>query len=296
MSLVLLDGELVAAEEARLSVFDRSVLYGESLFETLKVVDQAPCLWKPHLARLTASAAALGLPFEPGAVEKGVRLLLDAEGPAHGVLRMQLTGGTQPGGRGLVAPSSRQPHFVASVSAAAPLDPAFYSEGVGVIVAPDLARSLPRHKSGSYLAGVEGKRRAERAGAFECLLARGEELLEGAFSNLLLVTEAGLRRVPSGSALEGVTMVTVLEEAVGLGHAAEEAPVSVPDARVGGLLLTGSLVGVLPVSTLDGAPLPSTTQTARSLMDRLRQREEASVREWRESSGGTAPITRERQD
>ena len=285
MSLVLLDGELVAAEEAEISVFDRSVLYGESLFETLKVVDQAPCLWERHLARFTASAAVLGLPLEPGAVEQGVRRLLEAEGPAHGVLRMQLTGGTQPGGRGLLAPSARQGRFIASVSAAAPFDPAFYSEGVAVIVARDLARPLPRHKSGSYLASVEGKRRAERAGAFECLFARGEELLEGAFSNLLLVTEKGLRRAPFGSVLEGVTLATVVEEGADLGLAAEEASVSVADARVGGLLLTGSLIGVLPVSTLGGVPLPSTIQTARSLMDRLRLREEASVREWRESSG-----------
>jgi len=275
----------VAAEEAKVSVFDRSVLYGESLFETLKVVDQAPCLWERHLARFTSSAAALGLPLEPGVVEQGVRRLLEAEGPACGVLRMQLTGGTQPGGRGLLAPFSRQPRFIASVSSTAPLDPTFYVEGVAVIVASDLARPLPRHKSGSYLASVEGKRRAEAAGAFECLFARGEELLEGAFSNLFLVTEAGLRRVPIGSALEGVTMGTVVEEAAGLGLAAEETPVSVADARIGGLLLTGSLIGVLPVSTLDGAQLLSTTQMAQSLMDRLRLREEASVREWRESSG-----------
>ncbi len=286
MSLVLLGGELVSAEEAKVSVFDRSVLYGESLFETLRVVDQAPCLWERHLARLTSSAAALGLPLEPGAVEKGVRRLLRAEGPAHGVLRMQLTGGTQPGGRGLLAPSPRQTSFIASVSSTAPLDPGLYTEGVAVVGAPGLARPLPRHKSGSYLASIEGKRRAERAGAFECLFAHGEELLEGAFSNLLLVTETGLRRVPSGSVLEGVTMAAVLEEAVGLGLAVEQAPVSAPDARVGGLLLTGSLIGVLPVSTLDGVELPSTTQIAQNLMDRLRLREEASVREWHETSGG----------
>ena len=103
--VVLFDGRVVPTAEAVVPVADRAVLYGESLFETVKVVDGAPCLWKEHVARLAAGCGELGLPLDLGALEAGVRALLAERPVAHGVLRVQVTGGVQPGGgRGLTAP------------------------------------------------------------------------------------------------------------------------------------------------------------------------------------------------
>ncbi|MCJ7796329.1 MAG: aminotransferase class IV, partial [Thermoleophilia bacterium] len=120
--VVLLDGELVPPGEARVSAFDRGLLYGESLFETLKVVDGAPCLWQPHVERLTSACGELGLPLDVTGLEHGVRRLLQARPVAHGALRIQVTGGEQPGGgRGLTAPAAgRRPRVIVSVTAVLP--------------------------------------------------------------------------------------------------------------------------------------------------------------------------------
>lgn len=288
--VVLLDGKLVPAEEAVLSVFDRGVLYGESLFETLKVVDEAPCLWEAHRDRLAAGCAELGLPVDMEALERGVRRLLLARPVAYGSLRLQVTGGVQPGGgRGLTArPEGRWPRTVGLLYETAPYPSDLYSSGAQVVSCEGLRRSLPWLKSGSFLASVQAKTRAEQTGAFECLLTEGDprELLEGSFTNLLLWEGQALVTPPRGRVLPGVTLSTVLEVARQLDVPVREAPVMLPDLSGNGLLLTSSLLGVCHCATLDGRPLVPLRSLATRLQDGLRLREEASVARWQEAEGG----------
>ena len=102
--------------------------------------------------------------------------------------------------------------MIATVEPVAPLPDAVYRDGVDAVTAADLTRPLPWLKSGSYLADVVGKGRAEAAAAFECLLVGGEppSLLEGSFSNVLLWYGRRLVGPPRGLALAGVTLRSVL--------------------------------------------------------------------------------------
>src|SRR5660397_292014 len=108
---VLLGGRVILASEACLSVFDRGVLYGESVFETVKVRGGIPCLWEPHRDRLRAACVDLNLFAQDGVdamitdLEDGIARLLNVHPVERGALRAQVTGGDNPGGaRGLIAP------------------------------------------------------------------------------------------------------------------------------------------------------------------------------------------------
>ncbi|MHB1343701.1 MAG: aminotransferase class IV [Thermoleophilia bacterium] len=287
--LVLLDHELVPREKAVVSAFDRGVLYGESLFETLKVEHGAPCLWERHRDRLAAGCAELGIPVEVGELEDGVRRLL-ASGPVeHGVLRVQVTGGEQPGGgRGMTAPAEgRRPRIVASCIETPPPDDDHYATGVRVVSCAGLLRPSPWLKSGNYLASVRAKAVAESAAAFECVLLTGEPpcVLEGSFSNVLLWDGDVLVSPPEGERLPGVTVGVVLEEAV-----RADVPVTMRSIRLGevagegraaaGLLLTSSLLGVCWCSHLDGVPLRKAEEMAGLLRKRLIAREDETRRTW----------------
>ena len=247
-------GSLFAPGEARVSAFDRGLLYGESLFETLKVVDGAPCLWRPHVERLTSACGELGLPLDVAGLELGVRRLLQARPVALGALRIQVTGGEQPGGgRGLTAPAAgRRPRVIASVTAVSPQPAHVFERGVDVVTAADLGRPLPWLKSGSYLASVAAKMRAEKAGAFECLLVGGEpaRLLEGSFSNVLVWDgRVSSPRRPARGWLASRRRSWCRRHGPWV-CVTEERPVALDELWAGearGLLLTGSLSGCLPV-------------------------------------------------
>jgi branched-subunit amino acid aminotransferase/4-amino-4-deoxychorismate lyase len=64
--IVFLNGQFVREEEAVVSVFDRGFLYGDGLFETVRVVNRVPFRWQPHLERLQRGAQALKIPFPFG--------------------------------------------------------------------------------------------------------------------------------------------------------------------------------------------------------------------------------------
>jgi branched-chain amino acid aminotransferase len=284
---VLLDGELVPPGEALVSAFDRGLLYGESLFETLKVVDGAPCLWQPHVERLTSACGELSLPLDVTGLEQGVRRLLQARPVAHGALRIQVTGGEQPGGgRGLTAPAAgRRPRVIVSVTAVLPQPARVFECGVDVVTASDLGRPLPWLKSGSYLASVAAKMRAENGGAFECLLVGGEpaRLLEGSFTNVLMWDGARLVSAPGRSRLVGVTETVVVQAARTMGMLTEERPVALDELWAGearGLLFTSSLLGVCGCATVNGRPVAQTAMIADTLRRALHEQESASRAEW----------------
>jgi len=259
--LVHLDGRLVEEADARIPVFDRGLLYGDGVFESMRAVHGRIFRLEAHLDRLERSASLAefeGLPDR--LVFAGqLRETLAANGLRDARLRLTLTRGA--GRPGDYVHASGPPTRIITAAPFTGLDPRLYEEGVGLAVvgrqAVPAAVLDPAIKTTSRLSAVLARREAARAGAFEAaLLDAAGHLTEGTTSNIFLV-ESGRLLTPAsdGAALPGVTRAVVLEAAHAAGLPVEERPLPVALLfSADEIFLTNTSWEVLPVTRVDGRP------------------------------------------
>ena len=209
---VWLDGAVLDADAARVSVFDHGLTVGDGVFETAKVLGGVPFALTRHLDRLAASARGLGLPA-PGddVLRAAVAEALEANAEHHGSplrLRITLTGGTSPLGsdRGQAGPTL--------VVAVAPMTP--WAPTAKVIVVPwtrNERAATAGLKTTSYAENVVALAHAKAEGGSEALLLNtAGQLCEGTGSNVFVVLDGELVTPPlSAGCLAGVTRALVLE-------------------------------------------------------------------------------------
>jgi len=266
--LAWVDGEVLPMSEARVPVTDRSFLYADSIYDTVRTYARRPFLLGDHLDRLRRSGQALGLPvpWADSEISGIVEALMAAwAGPGEASLRIIVTRGD--GGHGLALPEPTVPRLVVMARPMIPLAARLYREGARLGRSPDeLARgsSIPAYvKSGSYLANVLALQAVRRHGAFEGLL-RGADgsWAEATTSNLFVVSEGKLHTPGTAdNILPGVTRALVLALAAGAGIPAQERPLYDVDLETADeIFLTSSIKEILPISHLDevvvGAPTP----------------------------------------
>src|SRR4051812_44115505 len=116
--LVFLNGQLVPEERAVVSVFDRSFLYGDGLFETMRVVRGKPFRWEQHLERLQSGADYLkiNLPFTPAVLGQFADELIAKNGMPDSLLRLTLSRGV--GTRGYSPKGAENPILAMSLHSA----------------------------------------------------------------------------------------------------------------------------------------------------------------------------------
>lgn len=276
-AVVNVDGTLLPPAAARVSVFDRGFLYGDSVYEVVRTYAGRPFELHAHLARLGHSAARIGLelPWDLRRVEVEVARTLDAArgGDAFDPLaapwnrgersiRIVMTRGS--GDLGLDPALASQPTAIVMVHplAGPPLEA--YRVGVAACLVgePRAATTAadPSAKTGLHLPHVLAVREARVHGAYEAILADGAgNVTEGASSNLFAVRAGRVVTPPlAAGILEGVTRGVVLRLARELGLAPEEAPL--PAAALGGvdeLFITSTAREILPVTTLGARPVGS---------------------------------------
>jgi branched-chain amino acid aminotransferase len=210
---VWVDGAVVEADQARVSVFDHGLTVGDGVFETAKVVDGVPFALTRHLDRLASSARGLGLtPPDDGALRDAVAAALaaNADAVAAGPLRLRitLTGGTSPLG------SDRGDAGRTLVVALAPLTA--WAPTAKVVVVPwtrNERAATAGLKTTSYADNVVALAHAKAHGGSEAVLANTAGMLcEGTGSNVFLVLAGDLVTPPlSSGCLAGVTRALVLE-------------------------------------------------------------------------------------
>jgi branched-chain amino acid aminotransferase len=206
---VWLDGALVAADEARVSVFDHGLTVGDGAFETCKVVRGEPFAAWRHLARLRRSADGLRLdvPVDDDVLRRAMAAVI-ASDPAIGRVRITVTGGPAPPGSGR---GSGRPTVIV---AGAVLDPWPDTAVVATVPWPRNERGATAGlKTTSYAENVVALERAHERGADEAVFAntRGH-LCEGTGTNVFVVLEGRLVTPPLGAGcLPGVTRELLLE-------------------------------------------------------------------------------------
>lgn len=240
--LVWLNGAYVPASEARVSVFDRGLAYGDGAFTTLRVGGGEPLLLQRHLARLARDLGALYIPPPDAAtLEAACRGLARRLDLSEAVLKITVTRGA--GGRGPAPPAEPEPTaFVAASPLPAPRPP------LRAATVPDERGALARHKSLNYLASVLALREARERGCDEALFVRGGALVEATVSNLVDLVEDSPRTPAGDGILPGIARGVLLESG-----AVEEG--DLPADTPGPLYCVNAVRGVEPVAELDGRTL-----------------------------------------
>lgn len=261
---VAIDGEVVDSGEARVSVFDRSFLYGDSVFEVYRTYGGVPFAETEHLERLARSAARLMIPM-PVSLEtlsSEVRATLDAAGEGDWYVRVVVTRGTGPLS---YDPSTASNPLRVIIVAPVSVPPAeHYEQGVMVslleVSRPTDDARASGAKASNYLANLLAVHEAKQKGAQEALmLGRSGQILEGASSNIFIVKDGKLRTPePQPGILVGITRATVLAAAAEEGIEAEEGEIRPNDLYdADEAFLTSSIREVMPVVSADGRTIGS---------------------------------------
>lgn len=255
------DGSLVVAEGARVSVHDRGFRCGEGVFETLRVYAGHVFRMGAHLQRALAGADRLGIRLAgDGQGADGLGVALEATVAANRealgddlVLRLILT----PGRIDPASPFPGAPRGSATVVVTCHPLPDLEElrrGGLRAVTVP-WARPLPGVKSLSCLPSLQARRRARAEGAEEALLTSGDgEVLEGAGSNVFVVRRGVLATPPpEAGILPGVTREVVLSLAAGVGLETAECRLTV-EGLLGAdeVMVTASVREIVPVVSVDG--------------------------------------------
>jgi branched-chain amino acid aminotransferase len=293
---VHIEGRVRSPEDAKISVFDRGFLYGDSVYETIGTVAGKLFAVDEHLERLERSARRLGLRVPPrDAIRAAIHETLEAAGNAESRVRVMVTRGA--GKLDLDPASADDPQLVVIVQPLAGPSAQMYEDGVAVEIV-SVTRNHPGAvdpavKSGNYLNNVLALGEARRrSGAHEAILcAANGSVAEGASSNVFAVI-AGVVRTPGLQVgiLDGITRDKVLTLCRARGIPFEEVSFMSPDElrAADEAFLTSAARGVLPVTTVDGRPLGDgrpgpVTKRLRALYDDLVNAEVQDGRPGRES-------------
>lgn len=242
------NGRAVPAAEVRISPEDAGFLTGDGLFETLRVDDGQALDVEAHLDRLLASLGRveIEIPEDRDALAEAVAAVAHAAPRPVARLRITVT-------RGVVGGIEVEPTRLIAAAPYRPPGEEQYRNGVVALLLADF-----RIDSRGPLAGLkslcwQGNRlallRAERGGAFEALLANEQgRVAEGARSNLIVHLPEGIFTPPVA---DGCLPGTVRRRLLELGEIEERSLEPDDLARAREILLTNSLIGVLPVGRLD---------------------------------------------
>ena len=279
-ALVWIAGAIVPVSEAKLPVTDHGLLYGDGLFEGIRVYSGRVFRLDDHLARFEAGARALAIEL-PGGVECVRKIVLEtvrAYGAAEAYIRLIVTRGD--GALGVDPTTCPEPRLICLVDQVAIYSEEKLERGISLVTAslrrppPDVLD--PRVKSLNYLNNALAKLEARQRGADEALILNAAgHVAETSVANLFVQRDGRLATPPAtDGALEGITRATILELAATLDLPVEERSVGRFDLfGCEEAFLTGSGAGIVSVRSLDGraigqgVPGPVTSKLEAALVD-----------------------------
>jgi branched-chain amino acid aminotransferase len=276
---IYIDGKFHDEKNAKISVFDHGLLYGDGVFEGMRVYAGRAFRMAEHLDRLYDSAQAIWLTPPIGkeemarVTEEGIK----RAGITEGYLRHVVTRGV--GDLGLDPRSCPRPTAIIIFDTIKIWPPERYQKGLVMMSAatpmPDRETLSPRVKSLNYLPHIMAKLEGIHAQMDEVLmLDRGGYVAEASGMNVFIVRRGVVTTPPAWTGvLRGVTRDIVLELAAEAGLSAREEPINRYDVYTADeAFLTGTAAEIAPIRSLDGrqigaGPIGPVTRT---LMDRFK--------------------------
>ena len=274
--IVCINGEFVPESEARISIFDRGFLMGDSVYEVTAVIHGQLLDFDAHAARLLRSLGELAMPSPLTSNEfKSMHLRLVEENALdEGIVYLQVTRGVAE--RDFNIPEDAAPGWVAFTQAKNLLDPPQARNGIHVAIVPDMRWGRRDIKTTQLLAACLAKAEARRAGADDAWLMENGFITEGSSNNTFIISRDGalVTRQLSREILSGITRASVLRFASEAGLRIEERHFSPAEAIVAAeAFITSASTFVWPVVGIDGhmlgngKPGPLTQRLRRIYLD-----------------------------
>lgn len=270
---VWINGKLIPSEQATVSVFDHGLLYGDGVFEGMRIYGGKVFHLQEHLVRLDESARAicLKIPMSIEAIAKATNETVAANELVDGYIRLVLTRGA--GTLGLDPNRCSDPQLIIIADKITLYPEEFYENGLKIITSSVIrnhpAALSPRIKSLNYLNNIMAKIEGLQAGCVEALMLNHKgEVAECTGDNIFLVKNGELLTPPlDAGILGGVTRDVVLKLAATAGITTHEKALTKHDVYIADeCFLTGSAAEVIPVVEVDsrkigeGTPGPVTAK------------------------------------
>lgn len=280
---------LVRMAEARVSIFDHGFLYGDGIYETMRVYDGVVFMLEEHLKRLrhSASMISLELPKTPGGLKSAIYETLEANGFRDAYLRLAVTRGEGP--IGLDPALCKRPTLVIYCDKLKPYPQSFKEHGIKLITAKtrrNCKEALdPQIKSLNFLNNILAKAESVRAGADEAVMLNIEgHVAEGTTSNIFFVQNGALC-TPAAECgiLKGITRDVAISLAERLHMKLSEGEFTQSQlSSASEAFITSSIMEIMPVGEIDGVRLDPGNVT-KTLMAEYAKEVQAYVKETKAS-------------
>ena len=259
---VYVSGKWVDEEEAKISVFDHGLLYGDGVFEGIRIYNNRVFLLNEHIDRLydSAKAIALTIPMDKAEMIEVVAQTCRANELADGYIRLVVTRGK--GSLGLNPYLCDHPEIIVIVAKIQLYPRDLYENGLKLVTVGTVRNHPeainPRIKSLNYLNNVLAKIEAINAGCMECLMLNHKgEVAEASGDNVFAIRNGTIMTPPIHTgALEGITRNKVIELALEAGYEVIESPMARYDLYVADeVFLTGTAAEIISVVEIDKRPI-----------------------------------------
>jgi branched-chain amino acid aminotransferase len=255
---IYINGKYFDKEDAKISVYDHGLLYGDGVFEGMRAYSGNVFRLSEHIDRLYESALAicLTIPISKDEMSAAVKQTLEKNSLQDAYIRLVVTRGA--GSLGLDPNRTSNPQIIIIADHIALYDPKFYENGLKIITASTIrnhpAALSPRIKSLNYLNNIMAKIEGLQAGCMEAIMLNHKgEVAECTGDNIFIIKRGQLLTPPKDAGiLEGITRNAILELAQSLGIPALEHSLTRHDLFVADeCFLTGSAAEVIPVVSID---------------------------------------------
>jgi branched-chain amino acid aminotransferase len=255
---VYLNDKLVPRSEAVVSIFDHGFLYGDGIYETMRVYGDVIFMFDEHLTRLRRSASMIGLtvPQDNDRIKSSIYDTLSANSLNNAYVRLTISRGYGP--LGLDPDICKEPTFVIIAERMTDYPAEFYEKGIPLIVAATRRNPIdainPQIKSLNFLNNILAKMEAKRQGAYEAIMLNvSGHIAEGTVSNVFFFRDEALC-TPSLDCgiLDGITRGVILDIAHKEGVAVKEGRFTAEDIYgASEVFITNTTMEVMPVSRVN---------------------------------------------
>ncbi len=259
---IYIDGKFYSEANAKISVFDHGLLYGDGIFEGIRFYNGRVFRLEEHLHRLWDSARSICLEI-PMTMRDMTEAVLETIRQNHlrdGYIRLLVTRGI--GNLGLNPTQCKSPSVIIIAATIALYHEDFYRKGLTIVTCAtrrsNSAALNPAVKSLNYLNNVMARVEANLAGADEALMLNDAgNVAECTADNVFIVKHGQIFTPPvSAGALRGITRSVVFEIAAELGVKVRETDITRHDVFVADeCFLTGTAAEIVPVVKADGRPI-----------------------------------------